>query len=79
MTNAAGETLLVSFGAPITPTKPDVDFESTRQGLHVNARAATLKDLRTILGKVKAQHPEFDVEKALLHAQRQSEYPDGHL
>jgi len=58
----------------ITPAKPSYRSEATgTNGERIEIVARTMSELRTLLGRVTANHPEFDVEMAVTKAQVTSE------
>jgi hypothetical protein len=80
MTDEAGVNYEFKFGEPPRLTDPEINMEETREGATViEIKARNTKEARTLLGKVKAKYPEFDVEEALQHAVVNKKLPAGML
>lgn len=79
MTDASGRTYFVEFGEPLKLAKPAYREEQVDDGVAFHIDARNLKELRTLLGRVKAKHPEFDIDKAIKHAVTTQTWPDSML
>lgn len=79
MSDASGRTYVVEFGEPLKLAKPDYREEQVDDGTAFHIDARNLKELRTLLGRVKAKHPEFDIDEAIKHAVTVRNWPDGML
>jgi hypothetical protein len=79
MTDENGRTYLVQFGKPLELTRPEFSKATTPDGTVYKIAARNLKEARTLLGRVKADSPEFDIDEALKHAVLERAWPDGML
>jgi hypothetical protein len=80
MTDESGRELILDFGEPLKLAKPEYsETPLANGGLTVHIDARNLKELRTLLGRVKAKFPDFDVDEALKHAVTARIWPDGLL
>lgn len=69
LTDAAGRTYDVAFGKPLRPTRPDFSMDEQSDGsVRVQVSARTPQELRTLLGRVRARFPKFDIESAMQQA-----------
>ncbi len=76
MADASGRTYEVAFGKPLTPTQPDFSMDRQADGsVLVKVSARTVRELRTLLGRVQKEFPLFDVEAAVLQAAVSSSRP----
>ncbi|HEX4409006.1 MAG TPA: hypothetical protein VH206_09550 [Xanthobacteraceae bacterium] len=68
MRDESGKEYIVRFGEPLELTRPEY-LEGEEGGLSsITIKARTLKNVRTLLGRYKRKHPEFDIDEALKHA-----------
>jgi len=67
-------TYVVSFGGPIQLARPEYRERVEGEATVIEVRARTMKEVRQLLGRVKAKHASFDVESALAMAAEQSVY-----
>ncbi|MBJ3786409.1 hypothetical protein [Devosia sediminis] len=79
MTDESGSTYVVEFGEPLKMDRPDYREEQIDGGTAIHIAARNLKELRTLLGRVKANHPDFDIDEAIKHAVTEQSWPDGML
>lgn len=81
MTDANGRRYVLKFGEPLslaTPNFQEIHTEADAEAIfHIDAR--NLKELRTLLGRVKAKHLEFDIDEAMKNAITVRNWPDGML
>ncbi len=75
MTDAEGKRYHVSFGEPPKPARPEYERMETPKGTQYLIKVRSLKEARTLLGRVKKEHPDFNIEDALQHAAVQNRYP----
>jgi hypothetical protein len=72
-----GTSYLVHWGQPIQLEHPDYRESPNEQGVNIEIRARTMKEVQQLLGRVKAKYPDFDVNTALTAAKMQENYlPD---
>lgn len=79
MTDPNGRVYKVEFGEPLKLVNPEYHEEETAEGLSIHIGARNMKDLRNLLGRVKAKHPDFDIDEAVRHAVVTRTWPDGML
>lgn len=79
MTDDAGQTVLLEFGKPLTLDRPDFQKTPDARGDSYQIKARTLKEARTLLGRIKADHPSFDIDDAMTYALKAHEWPTGML
>jgi hypothetical protein len=80
MDDESGHFYEVRFGEPIQLTRPECNMDDLPDGAtKVEISARTLAEARTLLGKVRARFPEFDIEEAMQYAAVSQEWPDGML
>ncbi len=79
MTDADGREYAFLFGESLTPTRPEYTEEQKGEETHISIKARNLKELRTLLGKVKKKNPNFDIDEAMGHAVSQHVWPDSPL
>ncbi len=79
MTDPKGRRYIVEFNEPIKLAEPT--FSKVQNGNQTEFRieARTLKEAKTILGRVKKDYPEFDVDHALKHAITKRYWPTSKL
>jgi len=75
MTDAKGKHYQVLFGEALKLTKPEYERKETPEGMQYEIKARSHAEARTLLGRVKREHPDFDIEDALQHAAVQNNYP----
>lgn len=69
MTDAAGRTYDVEFGKTLKLSTPEFSMDEQPDGsVVVQVSTRTPKELRTLLGRVHARFPNFDIEAAMLQA-----------
>ncbi len=79
MSDESGRVYVIEFGEPLTLAHPEYREEQVNDGTAFHIDARNLKEARTLLGRVKAAHPEFDIDEALKHAVAVRSWPDGML
>lgn len=79
MKDASGRTLVLRFGEPLGLARPEYEESSSAEGTVFDIKARTLKELSTLLGRVKAKYPDFDIDEAMQHAVAVQSWPDGML
>lgn len=79
LTDQHGQEYLVEFGAPLKLTKPEYREATTREGVEICIDARNLKELRTLLGRVKVKDPDFDIDEAIGRAVITHQWPEGLL
>jgi hypothetical protein len=79
MTDGKGRSYAMKFGEPLALANPAYEEVSTAEGTVFEIKARNLKELRTLLGRVKAKHSEFDIDEAMQHAVAVHHWPDGML
>ncbi len=79
MTDKSGQSYSVVFGKSLELTEPKFQEEKTSDGRAYKITARTIKEARTLLGRVKKNHPEFDIEQTLKQAEVKESYVDGML
>jgi hypothetical protein len=79
MMDASGRTYVMKFGEPLELANFDYREVLTEDGVAFDIRARNLRELRTILGRVKAKHSDFDIDEAMKHAVEERTWPDGLL
>jgi hypothetical protein len=78
MTDTSGRTYVMEFGEPLKLANFNYREEPIEDGstaFYIDAR--NLKELRTLLGRVKAKHSEFDIDEAMEHAVAVRSWADG--
>ena len=68
MTDAEGKHYHILFGEPPKITQPEYERTETPEGTQYVIKVRSLKEARTLLGRVKKEHPDFNIEDALQHA-----------
>jgi len=79
MTDERGKTYLFQFGEPLTLARPEYEETPGEGGPKITIKARTLREARILLGRVKAKHPDFDIDEAMSHAVTDHQWPDGML
>ena len=65
MTDESGKTYVFEFGEPLALTKPEFQELEVDGQTRIQIKARNLREARTVLGRVKAKHPSFDIDEAL--------------
>lgn len=69
MTDAVGRSYDVAFGKPLKLSTPEFSMDEQPDGsVVVQVSARTPKEMRTLLGRVRARFPHFDIEAAMQQA-----------
>ncbi|OMP69018.1 hypothetical protein BV900_27320 [Agrobacterium tumefaciens] len=79
MTDSNGRSYLLNFDQPIRATRPEYKATETDAGTQINISARDMSELRILLGKVKKDYPNFDIEKGLEHARHVETWPDDYF
>lgn len=79
MTDADGNTYIVQFGETLKLANPVFREEQVGDAVEIHVSARNLKQLQTLLGRVKAKYPAFDIDDAIKHAVTTQTWPDGML
>lgn len=79
MTDGTGRSFLLNFDQPIRATRPQYNSETTDAGTQINISARNMSELRTLLGRVKKDHPSFDIEEAIKQARHVEAWPDDYF
>jgi hypothetical protein len=79
MTDASGRIYVMNFGEPLALEKFEYQETAVAGGTAFDIKARNLKELKILLGRVKAQYPAFDVDEAMKHAVTAHIWPDGML
>ena len=79
LTDENGRTLIFEFGEPLKLAQPSYTETPTGDGMEFHIDARNLKELRTLLGRVKAKVPSFDIDEAVKQAVVTRTWPDGVL
>lgn len=79
MTDGSGRTLIVEFGEPLKLAQPAYTETQTPNGWKFYIDARNLKELRTLLGRVKAKVQTFDIDDAMRQAVVVRNWHDGVL
>jgi hypothetical protein len=74
-----GKLMRVAFGKAIQLGAPEFKEEETEKGTVYQIAVRTMKEARTMLGRVKKKHPNFDIEAALAHAVMTESFVEGQL
>jgi len=77
MTDRAGNKYRVVFGKPLQPAQPEFSKNEISSGMvtyQISAR--TFKETRTLFGRIKKDHPNFDIEAAMQRAAVRQWYLD---
>lgn len=74
-----GQTYEVVFGKPLGLSKPEYTEEQTPKGTRISIKARTMAEAKTLLGRIKKQFPDADLDNLLREASMQHAYPDGML
>ncbi|RJF90650.1 hypothetical protein D3876_10565 [Sphingomonas cavernae] len=76
MTDASGRAYEVAFGKPLTLTRPEFSMEVLAdRSVIVQVSARTVPELRTLLGRVRARFPDFDIDAVVRQAAVQHSRP----
>lgn len=79
MTDEGGRTYIIKFGEPLKLGTINYEEKLVDGGTAIHIDARNLKELRTLLGRVKAKYSEFDIDEAMKHAIEGHNWPDGML
>ncbi len=79
MVDDNGRSYIVGFGDPVKLTKPRYEEKAAEDSVQIEIDARNLKELKTLLGRVKSKYPEFDIDEALSQAVNVRTWPDGAL
>lgn len=79
VTDESGQRYKFSFGEPLMATEPYYAEETTPEGVLIQIKARNLRELRTLLGRVKAQHAQLEIDEVMAKAVVAREWPDGML
>ena len=79
MTDKSGQSYSAVFGKPLKLAEPKFQEKETPDGRLYRITARTIKEARTLLGRVKKNHPELDIEQAINQAEVRESYVDGML
>lgn len=79
VTDGSGKKYIFRFGGSLTLSEPEYEVTETADGVQVTIKARTLKEARTLLGRVQAKDPTFDVDEAMKHAVEEHHWPVGML
>lgn len=79
MKDKHGREYVFEFGKSLTPAGFEYHEEEVGDEIRICIQARTLKELRTLLGRVKKKQPEFDIDEAVKHAVTAHTWPDGAL
>ena len=77
MEDAQGRRYRVEFGQAIQLAGPEYRETEEPDRTVISVQARTMKEMRTLLGRVRAKVPGFDVEDAMGHAQVVRSWPPG--
>jgi hypothetical protein len=79
MTDESGKKYLFRFGQHLALTAHEYEETETAGVTHITIKARDLREARTLLGRVKAKNPKFDVDEAMKHAVEEHDWPVGML
>jgi hypothetical protein len=79
MTDEAGKVYRFTFAEPLALSAPEYEGAETANEMRITIKARNLREARTLLGRVKANHPDFDIDEAMKHAVLEHQWPDGML
>lgn len=68
MTDESGKAYVFTFGEPLALAKPEYEETVVGETTKISIKARTLKEARTLLGRIKAKYPKFDIDEAMKHA-----------
>lgn len=79
MTDSKSRAFILNFDQPIQATRPEFQLVQTAAGTEINISARNMSDLRTLLGRVQKQFPNFDIEEAMKGARHVERWPDDYF
>lgn len=79
MTDESGKRYVFQFGEPLSLAAPEYTEVDVGGETQVTIKARTFKEARTLLGRIKAKNPAFDIDEAMKHAVLEHQWPDGLL
>lgn len=79
MTDEAGKVYVFNFGEPLTLAAPEYEESVVGALTEIKIKARTLKEARTLLGRIKSKHPKFDIDEAMKHAVFEHRWHDNEL
>jgi hypothetical protein len=79
MKDESGASYVVEFGEPLKLAAPRFEDVPTPDGPGFRIGARTLKEARTLLGRVKSKYPGFDIDEAMKFAVLAQDWPVGAL
>ena len=79
MTDTSGRAYVVKFGESLRLANPEYEEQAVGATTEIKLSARTLQEARTLLGRVKAKHPAFDIDEAMAQATKVQTWPDGML
>ncbi|TPI70025.1 HNH endonuclease [Mesorhizobium sp. B3-1-3] len=74
-----GRIYVFTFGEHLTPLDHEFVEEEVGNETHFTIVARTLKEAKTLLGRIKKKHPQFDIDEAMKHAVTEHHWPEGPL
>ena len=74
-----GKIFVFSFGEHLTPLRHEFIEEEVGNETRFTIAARTLKEAKTLLGRIKKKHPQFDIDEAMKHAITEHRWPEGPL
>ncbi len=77
MEDADGRRYRVDFGETIQLARPDYCVTEEPDRTVISIQARTMKEARTLLGRVKSRVPDFDIDEAIKHAKVVRSWPPG--
>lgn len=75
----SGERLVFRFGETLKTAKPEFEKIDIPGGKEFRISARTMKEARTLVGRVKKELPGFDIEEAMVRARIEHDWPDGRI
>lgn len=79
VTDESGKTYVFEFGEPLSLAAPEYHAATIDGVTMISIKARTLKEVRTLLGRVKAKDIAFDIDEAVRCAVVEHQWPDGML
>lgn len=74
-----GKIYVFSFGKHLTLLRPEFVEEEVGNEIHFTIHARTLKEAKTLFGRIKKTYPQFDIDEAMKHAIIEHRWPEGPL
>lgn len=75
----SGAVLIFEFGEPLKLSEPSFEEHAIDDGHSFSIGARTMKEARQLLGRVKKNYPNINVDALLADAQLAREWPDGYI